>query len=80
MIEKIKVTGRKILFSVLKVMAMFFIYLLGGLTLPQSWHFTDLMEAITSNPQWIVWMSYTVVGGVMLLFTVLAVTIFFKKG
>ncbi len=79
MIEKIKETGRKILFFALKVVAMFFIYLLGGLTLPQSWHFTNLMEAIMSNPQWIVWMSYTVVGGVMLLFTIFAVKISFKK-
>ena len=30
MIEKIKEVGRRILFSILKVVAMFFIYLLGG--------------------------------------------------
>ncbi len=78
MIEKIKETGRKVWIFTLKVMAVLFIYLLGGMTLPQSWHFTNLMDAIISNPQWITLMSYIVVGGVMLFFAVLAIT-FLKK-
>ena len=78
MIEKIKETGRKVWIFTLKVMAVLFIYLLGGMTLPQSWHFTNLMDAIISNPQWITLMSYIVVGGVTLFFAVLAIT-FLKK-